>query len=263
MRNSCCPSLPILVFAGTVLPITLQAVTVSTPKLSQNAFGIEIKEPYQSFYCKDARKIAHVSLQKYVSAQATEASRVSSPPQYITEMTIDFEGMPGQIRIYAMEEFNPLRIAKKIPQHGNAKKRIKTTINKVTKSNAADIAEYLVVKTYPHSTHAKTIEFRLPDADEVEEFYKLFNIYYLRERKGYRYSGEIESSASKLLSCCNFIGINKPNPAKDWEDAERSGQVVRDSERIVISGLSGLLFTLGTPDTVATEIERQDVNKKQ
>lgn len=263
MRNSRCPKLPLLVFAGTLLPLAAQAVTVSTPKLQQNAFGIEIKEPYQSFYCKDARKITHISLQKYVSAQAAETSRVSSPPQYITEMTIDFEGMPGQVRIYAMEEFDPLRIAQKIPQYGNAKTRLKTTINKATKSNVSNIAEYLVVKTYPHTTHAKTIEFRLPDAAEVEEFYKLFSIYYLRERKDYRYIGEIASDASKLLCSCNFIGVKIPAPSKDWENAVKSGQILRDSERITISGLSGLLFTLGTPDTVATEIERQDVNKKQ
>lgn len=250
------------IFTASVLfPLVAHAVSVSTPKLSQNAFGIEIKEPYQSFYCRDARKITHVSLQKYVSAQTSETSRVSTPPQYITEMTIDFEGMPGQVRIYAMEEFDPLRIAQKIPQYGNAQKRLKTTINKATKSNVTDIAEYLVVKTYPHSTHAKTIEFRLPDAAEVEEFYKLFNIYYLRDRKDYRYSGEIESPASKLLCSCNFIGLQKPTPSKDWEDAIKSGKAVRDSERILVSGLGGLLFTLGTPDTVATEIERQDVNK--
>lgn len=262
MRNLRRPDLPLLVFAGTLLPLAAQGVTVSTPKLPQNAFGIEIKEPYQSFYCRDARKIVHVSLQKYISAQATESSRVSTPPQYVTEMTIDFEGTPGQIRIYAMEEFDPIRIAQKIPQYGNAKARLKTTINKATKSNAADIAEYLVVKTYPHSTHAKTIEFRLPDAADIEEFYKLFNIYYLRDRKDYRYSGSIASGSSKIINEKNFIGVKIPPPSGDWADAAKSNDVVRDSERIVVSGLSGLLFTLGTPDTVATEIERQDVNKK-
>lgn len=262
MRNPKHPKLSILVLAGALTPFIAQAVTVSTPKLPQNAFGIEIKEPYQSFFCRDARKILHVSLQKYISAQATDLSRVSAPPQYITEMTIDFEGSPGQIRIYAMEEFDPLRIAKKIPQIENAKRRVKTTINKATKSNATNVAEHLVVKTYPYSTHAKTIEFRLPDADEVEEFYKLFNIYYLRDRKDYRYSGSIESGNSKLLDEKNFIGVKIPPPANDWSNAQKSNDVVRESERIVVSGLSGLLFTLGTPDTVATEIERQDVNKK-
>lgn len=251
----------LLVLAGTLTPFVTQAVTVSTPKLPQNAFGIEIKEPYQSFYCKDARKILHVSLQKYISAQASDTSRVSTPPQYITEMTIDFEGASGQVRIYAMEEFDPLRIAQKLPQYENAKKRLKTTINKATKSNATNVAEHLVVKMYPLSTHAKTIEFRLPDSGEVEEFYKLFNVYYLRERKDYRYSGSIQSDTSKTLEEKNFIGVKIPQAAKDWENATKSNDVVRESERITVSGLSGLLFTLGTPDTVASEIERQDVDK--
>lgn len=267
MRRSFYPVLISLLSVGVFFPLPAQAVTVSTPKLPQNAFGIEIKEPYQSFYCRDARKITHVSLQKYVSAQAGEVSRVSSPPQYITEMTIDIEGMPGQVRIYAMEEFDPLRIAQKIPQYGNAKTRLKTTINKATKSNVTDIAEYLVVKTYPHTTHAKTIEFRLPDASEVEEFYRLFNIYYLRDRRDSRYYGSIASAASKLLNQGFFLGINKdPDnsaPAGDWDRAAKTGEILRGSERILVSGLSGLLFTLGTPDTVATEIERQDVNKKK
>lgn len=259
----------ILLATSLLFPLSAQAVTVSTPKLPQNAFGIEIREPYQSFYCKDARKITYVSLQKYVSAQATDVARISTPPQYITEMTIDFEGMPGQIRIYAMEEFDPLRIAQKISQYANAKERLKTTLNKATKSNITNIAEYLVVKTYPISTHAKTIEFRVPDASEVEEFYKLFNTYYLRERLDSRYYGSVSSAASKLLDEKLFLGIskneqnNKTSPANDWNNAAIVGDVLRTAERIRISGLSGLLFTLGTPDTVATEIERQDVNKKQ
>ena len=245
------------------LPSLAEAVTVSAAKLPQNAFGIEIQEPYQSFYCKDARKITHVSLQKYVSSQATESTRVSTPPQYITEMTIDFESMPGQVRIYAMEEFDPLRIAQKIPQYGNAKTRLKNTLNKATKSNVTNLAEYLVVKTYPHTTHAKTIEFRLPDAAEVEEFYKLFNIYYLRERKDFRYLGKFASEISKTLNDKVFIGLSTETPSKDWADAVKAGELVRLNEQITVSGLGGLLFTLGTPDTIATEIERQDVNKNK
>lgn len=248
---------------GALFPIGAHAVSVSTPELPQNAFGIEIQEPYQSFYCRDARNIMHVSLQKYISAQATETSRVSTPPQYITEMTIDFVGMPGQVRIYAMEEFDPLRITKKLPQYGNAKARLKDTVNKATKSNVTDIAQHLVVKTYPHSTHAKTIEFRLADADEVVEFYKLFNIYYLRDRKEYRYSGKIASDASKQFCQSCFLGLKTPNPSDDWEKAAKDGKIVKSTEKIVVSGLSGLLFTLGTPGTVASEIEAQDVNKKK
>lgn len=261
-RTQPLPLLPILL-AGTLLPVCAHGVTVSTPALPQNAFGIEIKEPYQSFFCRDARNIMHISLQKYISAQAAETSRVNTPPQYITEMTIDFAGMPGQVRIYAMEEFDPVRLAQKIPQYGNAKARIKNMINKGTKSNVTNVMEHLVVKTYPHSTHAKTIEFRVPDAEEVVEFYKLFRTYYLRSRKDYRYFGKLASEASKQLNESNFHGVKIPAPANDWEKAAKdNSDVVKDNERILVSGLSGLLFTLGTPDTVATEIERQDVNKK-
>lgn len=262
MKKTFPPNAFLLSVTTLFLPVAAQGVTVSTAAFPQNAFRIEIEEPYQSFTCRDARRITHVSLQKYVSSQATEVSRVSSPPQYVTEMTIDFDGAPGQVRIYAMEEFDPLRIAQKIPQHGNAKTRLKTSVNKLTKSNVTDVAKCLVVKTYPHSTHAKTVEFRVPDAEEVVEFYRLFNIYYLRERKDYRYYGSVKSENSKLLEEKNFLGLKMPSPSCDWEDALKAQKITRSSETILVSGLSGLCFTLGTPDSVATEIERQDVNKK-
>lgn len=262
MKKTFSPNALLLFWIAPLLPVAAHGVTVSAPTLPQNAFRIEIEEPFQSFTCRDARKITYVSLQKYVSSQATEISRVSSPPQYVTEMTIDFDGAPGQIRIYAMEEFDPLRISRKTPQYENAKTRLKTATNKLTQSNAADVARYLVVKTYPHSTHAKTVEFRVPDAEEVVEFYKLFSIYYLRERRDYRYHGSIKSENAKLLEERNFLGLKTPSPAKDWEDALKAQKITRSPEMVTVSGLGGLCFTLGTPDTIATEIERQDVNKK-
>lgn len=262
MKKTFSPNALPFFWTALLLPVAAQGVTVSAPALPQNAFRIEIEEPYQSFTCRDARKITYVALQKYVSSQATEVSGAGLPSQYVTEMTIDFEGAPGQVRIYALEEFDPLRIAQKISQYGNAKTRLKASANKLTKSNVADIAKYLVVKTYPHSTHAKTIEFRVPAAEEVVEFYRLFNNYYLRDRKDYRYHGSVKSENSKLLDEKNFLGLKTPSPSKDWDDAVKAQKITRSSETILVSGLSGLCFTLGTPDSVATEIERQDVNKK-
>lgn len=258
--------IPFTYFLGATLvfslaPLCGSAVSVSTPVLPQNAFAIEIKEPAQGFYCQDARKITHISLQKYITAQATETSRGTTQMQYVTEVSIDFADSPLQVRIYAQEEFDPLRIAQKISAYNATRSRAKKAVNTLTKSNATGIIEYLPAKTYPASTHAKTIEFRVPDFEEVEEFYNLIMIYYLRSREDRQYFGAISAPACKVIDQSFFLGIKKPSPACNWNSALENKKVVAGSSKIIVSGLSGLLFTLGTPDTIATEIERQDVNK--
>ncbi|MGN0835774.1 MAG: hypothetical protein ACI4QA_08150 [Candidatus Spyradosoma sp.] len=254
--------------AGTLLPTAAHAVAVRADKLPQNAFVVDVAEPHQVFTCRDARKITHVSLQKYVSAQPTEGSRLNAPPQYVTEMTIDFESMPGQVRVYAMEEFDPLRFAEKIgkDRYDATKKRSRNTVNALSKSNAADVAQYLVVKTYPQTTHAKTIEFRVAESAEVEELFKLFTLYYRRDRKDYRYFGAIASENAKTRSEDIFLNIKRSriqggSPEGDWKDAYDKGAILRDDEKIIVSGLSGLRFTLGEPSVVASEIETRDVNR--
>ena len=251
------------VVAGTLLPSAAHAVAVRTAKLPQNAFMIDVAEPCQIFTCRDARKITHVSLQKYVSMQPTEGSRLNaSPPQYVTEMTIDFESMPGQVRVYAMEEFDPLRFAEKIAQYGNAKKRARSFVNALTKSNATDVAQHLVVKTYPQTTHAKTIEFRVAEAAEVEELFELFTLYYRRDRKDWRYFGPIFSPNAPTRDDEIFLGLKGGGcPAADWADEYAAKHVLRDDAKIVVSGLSGLRFTLGETTVAASEIETRDVNR--
>ena len=254
---------PLAAFAGTLVAPAAFGVSVAPHRLPQNAFIIEMKEPHMEFCCRDARKITHISLQKYVSAQPAESARLNSPPQYVTEMTIDFENMPGQIRIYAMSEFDPLRIAEKIPQYGNAKSRAREIVNKATASNAADLAQYLVVKTYPHTTHAKTIEFRVPDSEEVENFYKIFRKHYLRSRSDRKYYGSCVSPNAATNDEKLFIGgEQKGSPRDDWKNSLATGETTSAGGNIEVSGLSGLRFTLGVPDAVSSEIEPRDVNKK-
>ena len=81
--------------------------------------------------------------------------------------------------------------------------------------------------------------------------------------KDFRYLGKFASEISKTLNDKVFIGLSSETPSKEWADAVKAGELVRLNEQITVSGLGGLLFTLGTPDTIATEIERQDVNKNK
>ncbi len=149
------------------------AVAITTPELQQNSFLIRVAVPEQEFFFKDARKIANLSLQKYISAQSTEISRGAASAQYVTEMSFDVENSPLLVRIYAMEIFDPTQI-----QTSNfaksARTKAKKVVNATTGTNVASVVEQLVVKTYPQTTHAKTLEIRLSTASEVEEFYEIF-----------------------------------------------------------------------------------------
>ncbi len=241
---------------------TLGAVAVTTPELQQNAFIIKVVAPEQEFYFRDGRRITNLSLQKYVSAQATEVSRGAASAQYVTEMSFDLADSPLVVRIYSMEVFDPTRI-----QTSERTKKIRSTAKKVvnaaTKTNVTNVAEYLVVKSYPQTTHAKTIEIRLPTSDEVEEFYDVFKEYFNRERWDYQYSGALKSSQSKLKSQKQWLGLDGSvkSPAKEWSNAYDKKLVSRGAASgfISVSGLSGLCFTLGVEDTVAAEIEAKDV----
>ncbi|MCD8298740.1 MAG: hypothetical protein LUD39_03160 [Opitutae bacterium] len=240
------------------------SVAVTTPELQQNAFIIRVDAPAQEFYFRDARKITNLSLQKYVSAQATEVSSGAVSAQYVTEMSFDLRDSPLVVRIYAMEIFDPTRI-----QTSETARKIRTTtrnaVNSLTNTNVMTVADYLVFKTYPQTTHAKTIEIRLATADEVEEFYSVFKDYMNRERSDYQYYGAIKSPNSKLTDTKLWLGINNvKSPARDWADAcDKKKVVLRgSSSTYLVSGLSGLCFTVGVSTTVAEEIEEKDVSEE-
>ncbi len=237
------------------------AVAITTPELQQNSFLIRVAVPEQEFFFKDARKIANLSLQKYISAQSTEISRGAASAQYVTEMSFDVENSPLLVRIYAMEIFDPTQI-----QTSNfaksARTKAKKVVNATTGTNVASVVEQLVVKTYPQTTHAKTLEIRLSTASEVEEFYEIFKDFLNRERYDFQYFGAIKSPNSKQKIQKTWLGIGSNTaPAKDWENAFKQNKILRNaSANILVNGLSGLCFTIGVTSAEAAELEEKDVS---
>ena len=110
-------------------------------------FGLRFTEAGGEYIGK-VGNISSVSLQKYVTA-AFE----------ITELNIDLENSPTQLRIY---HTGPLQSNKVLP--GN-----RTVTNPLNRLNPAltSKANKLVFKDYPATTHARTLEFKVAEQQDI------------------------------------------------------------------------------------------------
>lgn len=150
---------------------------------NQGIFGIEAAGSDVSFYGR-ADQILSVSFQEYV---VTGAGIVS-------EVVIDLRGSNQLLRIYTIrppgtadvsERANRMSAANSesrgLDPSGATKLPVPSQIqaleSKVTNITSAGTAG-LVVKTYPTTTHAKTVEMMVSSKSELLAFYKSFQSLY-------------------------------------------------------------------------------------
>lgn len=159
-------TIPILLVLGALLAITpAEAVKVKDDALrNKRLFGIEMPEGLQSFYGRHDR-INSVSLQEYQAG-----------PYAVTEVTIDMASSPLQLRLYHTEVANIQDLQKAAPQTpGNTAKISDSVVKAANKgTDRANSADPPVIKDYPLTTHAKTLEFRVSTKEELEAFYRIF-----------------------------------------------------------------------------------------
>lgn len=159
-------TIPILLTLASLAAAPLGAVSVKEDALAnKRLFGIEMPEGLQSFYGRHDR-INSVSLQEYQAG-----------PYKVTEVVIDMSSSPLQLRLYHTEvpSVNEARAA----VGGAVPSQMTTVPNSVERvankgRDKANATNPPVVKDYPLTTHAKTIEFRISSKEEVEAFYRAF-----------------------------------------------------------------------------------------
>ena len=110
-------------------------------------FGLRFTEAGGEYIGK-VGNISSVSLQKYVTA-AFE----------ITELNIDLENSPTQLRIY---HTGPLQSNKVLP--GN--RTVTKPLNRLNPALTSK-ANKLVFKDYPATTHARTLEFKVAEQQDI------------------------------------------------------------------------------------------------
>ncbi|MEM8549331.1 MAG: hypothetical protein AAGF10_00935 [Verrucomicrobiota bacterium] len=178
MTNPHAPIRAALIAALTLAlcPLLAQAaLKVNSGDISNRAlFGVGFPDG-TSFYA-DARMVYGVSLQRYQTG-----------PFYVTEMVIDIGGVVSQFRIYATEPFDESAWQSRLPAQAPSGLKegtgVPAAVQKAAsrgKQTISSTESGLVVKDYPVSTHAKTVEFRLAQAKDVEDLYDAFVQAYTR-----------------------------------------------------------------------------------
>jgi len=159
-------TLILLLLVSTALLAPLQAVQVTTDALkNKRLFGIELPTNFQSFYGRHDR-INSISLQEYIAG-----------PYAVTEVVIDMMGSPLQLRLYHTELVTRDQVTTAVP--GKVSSRAGQVPQEVQKlidrgRDEANDTKPPVIKDYPSTTHAKTVEFRVERKTELEQFYRLF-----------------------------------------------------------------------------------------
>jgi len=159
-------TIPMILLTLGVALSPLQAVQVKNNALNnKRLFGIELPTNYQSFYGRHDR-INSVSLQEYVAG-----------PYSVTEVSIDMAGSPLQLRLYHTEFVSNEQLTSGAPNEvASRANRVPKEVQKLIDRgrDEANTSKPPVLKDYPATTHAKTVEFRIETKKELEQFYRQF-----------------------------------------------------------------------------------------
>lgn len=146
----------------------LDALQVRSNALNnKRLFGIQFGNE-TSFYGRHDR-INSASLQSYQSG-----------PYIVTEMVIDLASSDVALRVYHTELMNTSDFQSRMPDGtpGLAQSNVPASVQKLIDRGRGGVQKArsgeMVVKDYPTSTHAKTLEYRVSDKDELKKFYKRF-----------------------------------------------------------------------------------------
>lgn len=177
-----------VVLLSSAVPAAQAEVIIRTRAIGNRAlFGIEFPEG-QSLYGL-ASMVYAVSLQKYQTG-----------PFMVTEMVVDIAGVNSQYRIYATEPLSTsdmqARLPEGTPDGFKTSKGVPPAVQRLMDKNAETTSTTmgaLVVKDYPLSTHAKTIEYRLANPEDVVELYEAFSDLYKRKVRTAIVQGSVES----------------------------------------------------------------------
>ena len=156
---------------------------------SKNIFGIEFPDGNSFFGVAD--HISNISKQTYIAG-----------PLSVTEVSINLLAGTVQLRIYNARQIDSKgigeQLAEKLPDNLKPYATMPNTIqqNSPIASQAEEkianaLNQPLVVKDYPATTHAKTLEYIIPDLEELENFYNKLVSDYI----GTAYGGNGDNSA--------------------------------------------------------------------
>ena len=145
---------------------------------NENQFSIKMPGAHREFVGR-AGAVNSISIHGYYTRS-----------YIVTEVVVDMHGSPLQLRLYHTEVINPEGEAQAAEEasgsqaFGVPRTQITQTIQKRTTDNLQDARGSLVYKQYPTTTHAKTIEYHIPNKGELTAFYTSFRDAWTKENQG-------------------------------------------------------------------------------
>mgnify|MGYP000011595274 FL=1 len=158
---------------------TAEAMTMRKKAFpNQGFFGIEVKGTDMSFYGR-ADHVVSISFQEYTTGA-----------YIVSEVVVDMQNSNQQLRLYYTRTPGSADVADRANRASTANSQnrgldpsaasklpvpgpfgaIETQVNNLTQSTTAG----LVVKSYPTTTHAKTVEMTIKSKAELQRFYSAF-----------------------------------------------------------------------------------------
>lgn len=204
---------------------------------NQGIFGIECAGSDVGFYAR-ADQILSVSFQEYVAGSFI-----------VAEVVVDIANSGQQLRIYSVRAAGSADAADRANRglRANAQNRglepdqatqvplpgplanLEQKVSNLTTSTTAG----LVVKTYPTTTHAKTIEMSIPNRSEVLAFYKAFRDLMVAR----------EVTISQGSTVAGGTGATNTTPFGS-RSTTGTPATTATGEAITINRIGGTLFTL-------------------
>ena len=230
----------LILAAALGLAAPSQALSIK-PKAfpNQGIFGIECAGSDVGFYAR-ADQILSVSFQEYAAGSFL-----------VAEVVVDIANSNQQLRIYSVRPAGSADVADRANRglRANAQNRgleadqatqvplpgplanLEQKANNVTASTTAG----LVVKTYPTTTHAKTVEMSIPSRGEVLAFYKAFRDLMVAREVTITQGSTVVGGTGAGSSSGNLFGS---------KSTSGTPATTATGEAITINRIGGALFTL-------------------
>lgn len=149
-----------------VSALNLHALQIATTITNPNNFGI--KFPNGSQFYGNANKVVSISKQEFIVG-----------PLLVTEVCIEFDQSPLQVRIYNSQTIPAGKVLNdannKVPErlsHLASNPNLVKSAEKIDKQLGKTATQQNVYKDYPTTTHARTIEFIVPNLNELNDFFE-------------------------------------------------------------------------------------------
>lgn len=230
----------LILAAALGLAAPSQALSIK-PKAfpNQGVFGIECAGSDVGFYAR-ADQILSVSFQEYAAGSFL-----------VAEVVIDIANSNQQLRIYSVRPAGSADVADRANRglKANAQNRgleadqatqvplpgplanLEQKVSNVTSSTTAG----LVVKSYPTTTHAKTVEMSIPSRAELLSFYKTFRDLMVAREVAITQGSTVAGGTGAASGASNLFGS---------KSTSGTPATTATGEPITINRVGGVLFTL-------------------